>query len=139
MKQTPYCILILKVLQHCYCKQRKYCGDCLVLNYLLVFAGDKSSKCISFWCFVGNDCWDSQIQGSYPFLNKNFKDILRTPISAKKSLKCTSFLVVPQQEQFYPEGLSVFAGLDKVSIKSPGLSSTDCKFQGLSRGLEFLF
>ena len=41
----------------------------------------------------------------YPFLNKNFKDISRTPISAKKSLKCTAFLVVPQQEQFYPEGL----------------------------------
>ena len=35
----------------------------------------------------------------------------RTPFSAKKSLECMSFLVLPQHEQFYPEGLSVFAPL----------------------------
>ena len=42
-------------------------------------------------------------------------------------------LVLPQHEQFYSEGLSVFAGLDKVSTEIQGLSSTYCNFQGLSR------
>ena len=69
-----------------------------------------------------------------------FKDIQghishfsRTPFSAKKSLESMSFLVLPQHEQFYLKGLSVFVGLDKVSTKIQGLSSTDCNFQGLSR------
>ena len=48
-------------------------------------------------------------------------------------LESTSFLFSPQHEQYYPEGLSVFAGLDKVSTEIQGLSSTDCNFQGLSR------
>ena len=39
----------------------------------------------------------------------------RTPFTAKKSLESRSFSVLPQHEQFYPEGLSVFTGLDKVS------------------------
>ena len=43
------------------------------------------------------------------------------------------FLVLTKHEQFYPEGPSVFAGLDKVSTESQGLSSTDCNFQGPSR------
>ena len=42
-----------------------------------------------------------------------------------------SFLVLPQHEQFYLKGLSVLVGLDKVSTKIQGLSSTDCNFQGL--------
>ena len=45
-----------------------------------------------------------------------------------------SFLVL-LQEQFYPEGLSVFTRLDKVKTESQGFSRTDCNFQGL----EFLF
>ena len=51
-----------------------------------------------------------------------------------------SFLVLPQHQQFYSEGLSVFVPcrylrirLDKVSTKIQGLSSTDCNFQGFSR------
>ena len=40
-----------------------------------------------------------------------------------------SFLVLPQHEQFYLKGLSVFVGLDKVSTKIQGLSSTDCNFK----------
>ena len=58
-------------------------------------------------------------QGSYPVLNKKFKDFLRTfqgqisyssriPIIALRM----SFLVLPQHDckfNFYPEGLSVFA------------------------------
>ena len=50
-----------------------------------------------------------------------------------------SFLFPPQHEQYYPEGLSVFAGLDKVSTKIQGLSSTNCNFQGLSRPWIFIF
>ena len=48
-------------------------------------------------------------------------------------LESTSFLFPPQHEQYYPEGLSVFAVLDKVSMEIQGLSSTDCNFQGLTR------
>ena len=44
-----------------------------------------------------------------------------------------SRLVLPQHEQFYPDVLSVFVGLDKVSTEIQGLSSTYCNFQGLSR------
>ena len=60
------------------------------------------------------------IQGSYPFLNKKFKDFSRTfkdtfPIFFKASIQCKKepwvlclFSVPPQHDQFYPEGLSVF-------------------------------
>ena len=56
-----------------------------------------------------------------------------------------SFLVLPQHEQFFPEGLSVFAPFSlefylnyKVSIEIQGLSSTECNFQGLSRPWIFI-
>ena len=52
------------------------------------------------------------------------------------------FIVLPKHEQFYPEGLSVFAPFllefelnCKVSIEIQGRSSTDCNFQGLVRTL----
>ena len=41
----------------------------------------------------------------------------RNSLSAKKSLESNSFLVPLQHEQFYPAGLSVFAGLNEVSTK----------------------
>ena len=53
-------------------------------------------------------------------------------------LEYKSFLFPPQHEQYYPEGLSVLAGLDKVSTEIQGLSSTDCNFQGLSRPWIFI-
>ena len=41
-----------------------------------------------------------------------------------------SFLVFPQHEQFYPEGLSVLGTWDKVSNEIHGLhASTVCNFQ----------
>ena len=56
-----------------------------------------------------------------------------------------SFLVLPQNKKFYPEGLPVFAPLSLgfylnygVSIVVPGLSSTDCNFQGLSKPSIFI-
>ena len=79
------------------------------------------------------------------FLKKKIKDFSRTPFSAKKNLESMSFLVLPQHDLFYPEGLSVFAFFSlefylnyKVSIEIQGLSSTDCNFQGLSRPWIFI-
>ena len=53
------------------------------------------------------------------------------------------FLVLPQHEQLYPEGLSVFAPFSlefylnyKLSIEIQGLSSTDCNFYVKIQGLE---
>ena len=80
------------------------------------------------WCYLKFHCekmskeqpqkYDTQ--GSYPFLNKKFKDFSRTfkdtfPIFFKVSIQCKKepwvlclFSVPPQHDQFYPEGLSVF-------------------------------
>ena len=84
-------------------------------------------------------------QGLYPFLNKKFKDFSRTfkdtfPIFQglhllQKRALSLSFLVLPQHEQFYPEGLSWFTPFhlqlslnEKVSTKIQGLSRTqDCQ------------
>ena len=51
-----------------------------------------------------------------------------------------SIFVLPQHEEFYPKGLSVFAPFSlefylnyKVGIEIQGRSSTDCNFQGLLR------
>ena len=83
---------------------------------------------------------DNGLQGSYPVLNKTFKDIQghsshcsRTPFSAKNSLECMSSVI-------YPKCLSVFAPFSlefylnyKVSIEIQALSRTNCNFQGLLR------
>ena len=81
-------------------------------------------------------CTKYTVHGSYPFLNKKFKDFSRTPFSAKKSLESMSVLLRSHHKQFYPEDLSVFApfpwqfSLDyKVSTKIQGLSSTNYNFQ----------
>ena len=79
--------------------------------------------------------------GFVPFLNKKFKDssrtfkgtfpiFSRTPFRAKKSLESISFLVLPQHEQFFNEGLSAFAGLDKVSTEIPAPTTIFKDFQG---------
>ena len=80
-----------------------------------------------------------EIQGLFKGFQGLISHFSRTPFSAKKSL------VLPQHEQFYPEGLSVFAPFSlefylnyRVSIEIQGLSSTDCNFQGLSRPWMFL-
>ena len=80
-------------------------------------------------------------RGGVGRVQKHISHFARTPFSAKKSLESMSFLVLPQHEQFYPEGLSVFAplgtwesGLDKVSTEIQGLFSiTHCNCQGLSK------
>ena len=84
--------------------------------------------------------FEQKIQGLFKDFQGHISNFSRTPFSAKKSLESTSFLVLPQHEQFYPEGLSVFAPFSlefyihyKVSIEIQGPSSSDCNFQGLSR------
>ena len=87
------------------------------------------------------------IQGSYLFLNKNFKDfsglsgthfpLVKDPFSATKSLKSMSFLVL-LQEQFYPEGLSVLLGWIKLQPKVKDFPGPTAIFKDF-QGLEFLF
>ena len=80
--------------------------------------------------------FEQKIQGLF----KHPSYFSRIPFSTKKSPEPMSFLVLPQHEQLYREGLSVFAplgtresGLDKISTEIQGLSSTDCNFHGLSK------
>ena len=119
-------------------KRRSIAGCRLLLRTLVLLGVGYNKEALVCTVFTAN-----KPQGSYPFLNKKFKDFSqdfeghisyfsRTPFNAKKSLESTSFLVLPQHEQFYPEDLSV-SGLYKVSTEIQGLSSTDCNFQGLSR------
>ena len=55
--------------------------------------------------------YTAPFKGSYPFLKGLFRDFQghtshysRTPFNAKKSLESMSFLVLPQHQQFQPEG-----------------------------------
>ena len=50
-----------------------------------------------------------KIQGPFKDFQGHISHFSRTPFNTKKSLEYMSFLVLPQHEQFYPEGLSVFA------------------------------
>ena len=121
-------------------------GSCTHSRWALAFAYPLTNTCFSvlgYW-------YTCPIQGSDPFLNiknsrtfqglsRTYFPFSRTLFSAKKSL------VLPQHEQFYPEGPSVFAPFSlefylnyRVNIEIQGLSSTDCNFQGLSRPWIFL-
>ena len=82
--------------------------------------------------------FEQEIQG----LSKDTFLILQELHSVqKRALSLCLDLVLPQHEQIYPEGISVFElfslelYLDyRVSIEIQGLSSsTHCNFQGLSR------
>ena len=53
--------------------------------------------------------FEQKILGLFNDFQGHISHFSTTPFSAKKSLESTSFLVLPQHEQFYPEGLSVFA------------------------------
>ena len=61
--------------------------------------------------------FDQKNQGLFKDFQGHISHFSRTPFSAKKSLESMSSSVLPEHEQFYPEGLSVFAGLDKVSTE----------------------
>ena len=89
--------------------------------------------------------FEQKIQGLFNDFQGHISHFSTTPFSAKKSLESTSFLVFPQHEQFYLEGLSVFAPFSlefyihyKVSIEIQELSSSDCNDQGLSRPQIFI-
>ena len=71
------------------------------------------------WTLLGENCCWSLL--GLKGLNKNFKPrafqglqrthfpFFKDSIFAKKRLEFMSFLVLPQHEEFYPEGLSLFA------------------------------
>ena len=48
------------------------------------------------------------------------------------------FYFLNNMSKYYPEGLSVFVGLDKVSTEIQGLSSTNYNFEGLLRPRIFI-
>ena len=95
------------------------------------------------------------LQGSYPFLNKNFKDFSRTfkdtfPINFfKDSIQCkkepwvyvffsstTTWAILSWRSFILGTWES---GLDRLSTEIQGLPSTDRNFQGLSRPWTFYF
>ena len=82
----------------------------------------------------------ASIQGTPPFRGHKIWSGKNGHIIFVSVTSIIEILVLPQHEQFYPEGLSVFSPFSlefylnyKVSIEIQGLSSTDCNFQGLSR------
>ena len=99
-------------------------------------------------------CWfdvNVSTSGFLPFFEQKIKGLFkdfqgpishfsRTPFSAKTSLESFSFLVLPH-EQFYPEGLSIFAPFRHLKIwvaytystEIQRLSSTSLNFQALFR------
>ena len=77
--------------------------------------------------------FEQKIQGLFKDFQKHVSHFSRSPFSAKKSLESVSFLVLPQHEQFYPQGLSVFVPFPlefylnyKVSIEIQDHTPTDC-------------
>ena len=49
-----------------------------------------------------------KLQGFFKDFQGHISHFSKTPFSAEKSLESMSFLVLPQHEQFYPEGLSYY-------------------------------
>ena len=96
-----------------------------LLNYMHFLCGWLASGFVPVF--------DQKNQVFFKDIQGHISHFSRTPFSAKKRFESMSFLVLLQHEQFNLKGLSVFIGLDKVSTKIQGLSSTDCNFQGLSR------
>ena len=50
--------------------------------------------------------FQQKLQGLFKDFQGHISQFSRTPFSAKKRFESMSFLVLPQHEQFYPEGLS---------------------------------
>ena len=50
--------------------------------------------------------FEQKLQGLFKDFQGHISHFSRTPFSAKKRFESMSFLVLPQHEQFYPEGLS---------------------------------
>ena len=96
------------------------------LNCLLqIIKARQGTLCLLASGFV--PFFEQKIQGLF---KGTFPISSRTPFSAKKSLESISFLVLPQHEQFCNEGLSAFAGLDKVSTEIPAPTTIFKDFQG---------
>ena len=84
--------------------------------------------------------FEQKIKGLFKDFQGPISHFSRTPFSAKTSLESFSFLVLPH-EQFYPEGLSIFAPFRHLKIwvaytystEIQRLSSTSLNFQALFR------
>ena len=84
--------------------------------------------------------WPCWFDVNYVFFQGPISQFSRTPFSAKTSLESFPFLVLPH-EQFYPEGLSIFAPFRHLGIwvaytystEIQRLSSTSLYFQALFR------
>ena len=85
-------------------------------------------------------CFEQKIQRLFKDFQGHISHYFQGLNSVQKNnLESMPFLLLQQQEQYYPEGLSVFAELDKVTTKIQGLSSNNCNFHGHLLGLEYLF
>ena len=69
-----------------------------------------------FWSNRVRTLFEQKIPGLFKDFQGHISHFSRTPFNAKKSLEYVSFLVLPQHEQFYPEGLSVFAPFSYLRI-----------------------
>ena len=86
--------------------------------------------------------FEQKIQGLFKDFQGQISHFSSTPFSTKKSLEFMTFLVLPQHEQIYPEGLSVFApfplGWIKLASKFKDLPAPTAILKDF-QGLEFLF
>ena len=80
----------------------------------------------------------SQRQGSYPALNKKFKDFQGLHSVQKRPWVYVLFSS-SQHEQFYPKGLSVFAGLERVSTWDSRTFKYLLQFSSTLKALNFSF
>ena len=85
--------------------------------------------------------FEQKTRGLFKDFQGQISHFSRTLFSTKKSLKSMTFLVLPQHEQFYGEGLSVFAhfplGWIKLAPKFKDLPAPTAIFKDF-QGLEFL-
>ena len=77
----------------------------------------------------------ASIQGTPPFRGHKIWSGKNVQIIFVSVISIIEILVLPKHQQFYPEGLSVFAPFslefylnDKVSIDIQGVCSNDCNF-----------
>ena len=63
-------------------------------------------RCHSGIAYRVRTFFEQKLQGLYKDFQGQISHFSRTPFSAKKRFESMSFLVLPQHEQFYPEGLS---------------------------------
>ena len=88
------------------------------LNCLLqIIKARQGTLCLLTSGFV--PFFEQKIQGLFKDFQGYISHFFKDSIQCKKEPRVLSSLVLPQHEQFCNEGLSAFAGLDKVSTEIP--------------------